>query len=158
MTLEAKIRTLAQLDPTLVSIFGSGPFRWMDRRLQPGYVSKGTCVRLRRISTVFGYTNAPAGLMNLNQPRVQIDVLDLDATTCRSAAQAVINWLGTVSFAETNDFDSPATTPPHSPNFLLNHRAGMEAQPEGGTPTPSTSNTGPVYVETLDYRIYNLEN
>lgn len=147
MKLEEKIRTLASADATLQSHFGTGPFRWLDRRLLPGYIDKGACVRLMRVSSVFTYSQA--GLQNLNQPRVQIDVMSTDPVEARNAAQAIIDWMGTVSFSETNNFNSPATTPPHSPNFVLNHRSGMEPQPDP---------KGPVFVETLDYRIFNLEN
>lgn len=162
MQAEIKMRSLASADATLQSVFGLGPFRWFDRRLQPGYIALGSCVRVQRVSSAFLYTmiptpNAPGGLGNLNMPRFQFDVLDLDATACRNAAQALINWFTSVSFAETNDFDSPATTPPHFPNFLLNHRAGEEPQVEPQTGS-ARKQTGPVWVEILDYRIFNLEN
>lgn len=149
MQAELKIRTLAAADTTLRTYFGTPPavFRWMDRRLLPGYIQRGACVRLLRVSTISDYNQY--GLINLNQPRVQIDVLSQDPSEARNAAQAIITWMDTVSFSETNNFDSPATTPPHSPNFLLNRRSGMEAQPDP---------IGPVFVETLDYRIFNLEN
>lgn len=147
MDIYAKIRTLAQLDPTLSALFFTGVPRWFKQRIQPGYINKGLCVRVSKPTTVFGYTQY--GLMNLNKPLMQFDVMGFDSTAVQAATIAVINWMGTVSFAETNDFDSPATTPPHSPNFLLNRRSGMEAQEDP---------PGPVYIETLDFRIYNLEN
>ena len=150
MQLEDKIRTLAATDATLMSFFGTGPFRWFGPRIPPGYLKIGnTCLRMKRISSVYGYTNSPPGLMNLNQPRFQFDILDFDASTTRAAAEAVINWFDTVSFAETNDFDSPPSSPPHSPNFLLNRRASEEPQIEP---------PGPAWVVILDYRIFNLEN
>ena len=159
MEAEIKIRTLASADPTLQGIFGTGPFRFFDRRLQPGYLKQGPCIRMTRISTVYGYTNSPPGLMALDQPRFQFDIMSLvDDITSWAAAQAFIAWMSTVSFAENSDFASPPVNPPHSPNFLLNRRAGMEAQVEGGNVSPSSVATGPVWVETLDYRIYNLEN
>ncbi len=147
MDIYAKIRVLAQLDSTLVGLFGTGPFRWFKQRLPPGYIDQGLCVRVSKPTTVFGYTQY--GLMNLNKPLMQIEVLGGDSNAVQAATIAVINWMGTVSFAETNDFDSPVSTPPHSPNFLLNRRSGMEAQVDP---------PGPVYVEILDFRIYNLEN
>lgn len=147
MDIYAKIRTLAQLDPTLSALFFTGVPRWFKQRIQPGYINKGLCVRVSKPTTVFGYTQY--GLMNLNKPLMQFDVMGFDSTAVQAATIAVINWMGTVSFAETNDFDSPATTTPHSPNFLLNRRSGMEAQEDP---------PGPVFIETLDFRIYNLEN
>jgi len=147
MDIYAKIRTLAQLDATLSALFFTGTQRWFKQQIQPGYISKGLCVRVSKPTTVFSYTQY--GLMNLNKPLMQFDILGFDSTAVQAATIAVINWMGTVSFAETNDFDSPATTPPHSPNFLLNRRSGMEAQVDP---------PGPVYIETLDFRIYNLEN
>lgn len=147
MDIYAKIRTLAQLDPTLSALFFTGVPRWFKQRIQPGYINKGLCVRVSKPTTVFGYTQY--GLMNLNKPLMQFDVMGFDSTAVQAATIAVINWMGTVSFAETNDFDSPSSTPPHSPNFLLNRRSGMEAQEDP---------PGPVFIETLDFRIYNLEN
>lgn len=149
MDIYAKIRTLAQLDPTLSALFFTPVPRWFKQRLQPGYITRGLCVRVKRVSTVYGYTNAPAGLMNLNKPLIQIDVMGLDSTAVQAAAIAVINWMGTVSFASTNDFDSPATTPPNSPNFLVNRQSAEEAQVDP---------PGPAWVEILDFRVYNLEN
>jgi len=149
MDIYTKIRTLALLDTTMRSYFGTGPFRWVRQRLEPGYIKSGTCLRMKVVSSIFGYTNAPAGLMALNQPYMQFDILDMDSTRLVAAKDAVIAWMGTVSFAASNDFDSPASTPPNSPNFLLNRRSGMEAQPEP---------PGPAYVETLDFRIYNMES
>lgn len=147
MDIYAKIRTLAQLDPTLVGIFGAGPFRWFKQRLEPGYIGRGLCVRVSKPTTAYGYTQY--GLMNLNRPLMQIEVMGFDSTAVQAAAIAVINWMGTVSFAETNDFDSPATTPPHAPNFLLTRGSGEEAQVDP---------PGPAWVEILGFRIFNLEN
>ncbi len=152
MTLEAKITALAQSDPTLQGIFGTAPFRLYDRQLAQNIpITEGVCARFRRVSSVRTYTQY--GLMNLSQPRVQFDVLASSRyvsgapEAARNAMTALITWLGTVSFAENNAFNSPATAPPHSPNFILNQRAGMDFQLEK-----------PVYVESFDVRIYNLEN
>jgi len=154
MQLETKVRLLAASDATLQSHFGTSPFRWFDRRLLPGYIQAGTCARVLRVSTVSDYSQF--GLMNLNQPRLQIDVLSFDSDEARSAVSAVMAWMDSVSFAESGSFGSPPTNPLNSPNFLLNRRSSMEAQVE--QPSASTSaSPGPVYVETLDYRLFNLE-
>ena len=151
MTLEAKIVMLAQSDPTLQSLFGTSPMRLFDRQLPQTYYALGLCCSFRRISEVRTYTQF--GLMNLSQPRIQFDVwasphyVNGAAEAARNAMNALVTWLGTVSFAENNDFDSPPTVPPHSPNYILNQRAAMDFQLEP-----------PVYVETLDARIFNLEN
>jgi len=151
MTLIEKLTTLAPQSTTLQSYFGTSPFRMFDRQLAQKYIERGPCLTFREVSSVPMYTQY--GRINMNQPRVQFDVYvsprytNQASTTARAARDAVISWLGTVSFAETNDFDSPVTTPPHFPNFVLNTRAGMEAQSDP-----------PVYVETVDVRIFNLES
>lgn len=149
MDIYAKIRTLAQADPTLAALFFNSVPRWFKQQLQPGYIARGLCMRVNRVSTVYGYTNAPAGLMNLNQPRMQFDVMGLDSSAVQTATIAVIDWMGTTNFATNDQFGSPTVTPPNSPNFLLNRRSSMEAQVEP---------PGPAWIETLDFRIYNLEN
>ena len=152
MDVYAKIRTLAMADATLQSYFGNpanSTFRWFKIRLQPGYITQGPCVRVQRISTRYGYTHAPTGLMQLNEPRMDICVMDFDSVRVGNAANAVIAWMGTVNFAVTNQFDSPVTTPPNYPNFLLDRRSLEEPQVEP---------PGPPYVELLSFRIFNLEN
>jgi hypothetical protein len=152
MTAEAKIRTLAQQDATLQSFFGgsNGTFRMFDRQLQPNYLKPGaTCCRVRRISTVQIRSHETATQRSDNsqvQPRFQIDVLDFSAETARAAAAAICDWLARVDFSTNDQFDSPVTTPKRHPNFVLNQRADMEF-----TTQP------PAYVETLDVRIFNLE-
>lgn len=144
VTAEAKLRTLAAANATMQSIFGTSPFRWFDTQQVPGYISAGTCVRVLRVSTARSYSME--GIQNLSQPRFQFDVLDYYAETTRQATAALIDWLGTISLAENNQFGSPPTTPPQFPCFVLNQRGGME---------PGT--TTPVFVQSLDVRIYNLE-
>lgn len=145
MTAEAKLRALASASAALQAYFGTALFRWFDRQLPQGYIKSGPCVRLMRVSTVRTY--AQTGLQNLSQPRVQIDVMDYDPENCRAAAKAVIDWLGTVDFSTDAEFSSPPTTPGNHPNFILNQRAGMDFQLQP-----------PVYVESIDVRLYNLEN
>lgn len=153
VTLESKLVALASADATLQSLFGAPPnvFRFFDRQLAQTYYAEGLCCSFRRVSEVRTYTQY--GLMNLSQPRIQFDVraspryVNGAPEAARNAMNALITWLGTVSFAENNDFDSPPTAPPHSPIFILNQRAGMDYQLNP-----------PVYVESFDVRIFNLEN
>lgn len=146
-TAEAKLRILAKADASLQAVFGAPPnaFRWFDTQEVPNYITQGPCVRVLRVSTVRPYSMA--GIQNLSQPRFQFDVLARDAETSRQAAASLIDWLGTISLAENNQFASPPTTPPQFPCFVLNQRGGME---------PGT--TTPVWCQSLDVRIYNLEN
>lgn len=151
MTAEVKMRTLAQQDTALQTYFGdSGIFRWFDRQLTPGYLKIGkTCARVRRIATVRQYAHGTATrqpLSRLEQPRFQIDVLDFDSERARSAAAAIIDWLGTADFSSDDQFASPPTSPTRHPNVVLNQRADMDF-----TLQPAA------YVETLDIRIFCLE-
>lgn len=151
MTFENKLVTLASADPTLQSYFGTPPsvFRFFDRQLAQTYWAQGLCCSFRVVSTVRDYYMA--GLSTLSAPRVQFDIrasprYGFTPEQARAARNALITWLGTVSFSESNDFNSPPTSPPHSPNFILNERAGMDVQTDP-----------PVYVESIDVRIYNQE-
>ena len=151
MTCEMKLRTLAQQDPILAGyFFTGGQVRWFDRQLQPNYLKVGaSCVRVRRISTVKLHSHETTYQRSANsqvQPRFQIDVLDFSAETARAAAAAICDWLARVDFSTDDQFDSPVTTPKRHPNFVLNQRADMEF-----TTQP------PAYVETLDVRIFDLE-
>lgn len=146
MTAEVKIRTLASADATLQSHFGAGPFRWFTNGdLPQGYYAQGTCLRMRRISSV-GLMEM-RGLNPLRGIRFQLDVIDVDAETARAAAAAVVAWFQTISCAQQNQFGSPVTTPPQFPNIFLNQRHDQEfqLQPRG-------------QVEILDYRVWNSEN
>lgn len=150
MTAEAKMRTLAAADATLQGFLGSGPFRWFDKQLQPKYIDAGTCVRVRRVSTLIEHakeTRTARSISRLERPLFQIDVLDIDSERARSAAKAIKDWFSTVDFSSDSQFASPPTTPTRHPNFVLNQRAGMEY---AVSPTP-------VHVETLDVRIFNDE-
>ncbi len=149
MTAEVKMRTLAAADTELQAFLGS-PFRWFDRQLEPKYIDRGTCVRVRRVSTLIEHakeTRTRRSISSQTRPLFQIDVLDTDPERGRSAAAALTDWFGRVDFSSDSQFASPPTTPTRHPNYVLNQRAGMEPQ------------TSPirVYVETLDVRIFNLE-
>jgi hypothetical protein len=151
MTAEVAMRTLAQQSTPLQTYFGevSGVFRWFDRQLPPGYIDRGACVRVLRVSTLRLYAHGSTtrrSVVDQAQPRFQIDVLDYDPERARSAAAAVLDWLGEVDFSTTSQFASPPTSPKRHPNFVLNQRAGMEPKPDP-----------PVYVEMLDVRIFHLE-
>ena len=149
MVAEQKLRTLASQDATLQGIFGTAPFRWQDTQLQPGYIQRGTCARVLRVSTV--YMHCMAGMMNVEQVRFQIDVLDLDSEKARAAATALDAWFETVSFMSDAQFGSPpvAPSPPSYANFKLNQRHSIDyalappLQP---------------YCEMLEYRIFSNLN
>lgn len=146
MTAEVKLRTLASADPTLSGLLASaGLFRWFDRQLPQGYIQRGACVRLLRVSTLPMY--AASGRLAAEQIRVQLDVLDFDAETARGVAAAIDTWFGTVDLMSAQQFASPPTTPPQFPSFKLNQRAGMDYQLQP-----------PAYVETLEYRVFNNLN
>lgn len=143
MTAEVKIRSLASADATLQGYLGTDPFRWFDRQLVPTYLQSGSpCVRMLRVSTESDYNQG--GLMNLDCPHFQIDVLDYDAEHCREVAAAIVTFMGTIDLTSSGQFASPYSSPNHAPCFLVNQRAGMafDLQP-------------PAYVETLEYRVYN---
>ena len=155
MTIEEKLTLLAPHEATLQTYFGAPPatFRCFERQLPQKVIQQGPCLTFRRVSSVHMYSQT-VGLIPMTQPRMQFDVwvspryTNQSTVVARAARDAVINWLNTqVSFADPNNFASPATTPPHFPNFLLNTRAGMEVESDP-----------PAYVETFDVRIYNLEN
>lgn len=150
MTAEAKIRMLARQDATLQGyFFTGGQVRWFDIQEKPGYIKTGTCARVRRISTLRMQahgTRAAVSVSEIEQIRFQIDVLDTDPERARSAAAAIRDWLATVDFSSTDQFVSPPSSPKKHPNFVLNEFAGIIPQTQP-----------PVYTETLDVRISNLE-
>lgn len=152
MTPEAKLRTLAAASSALQAYFGTTPFRWFDTQLPQGQISSGACVVVKRVSTVRTYQQT--GLQDLSQPRFQIDVLapntvnaEADPESGRAAAAAVITFLGTINLASTDQFGSPTITPPNFPNFVLNQRDGMYFQLQP-----------PCFVQSIDIRVFNLEN
>ena len=149
ISVETKLRTLAAANATLQTDLGTSPFRWFDRRLVQGAltppnpitgpVPNTTCVRVLRVSTgQDGFYNQ-GGQGNIEQPRIQIDVLDYDPEVARQVAADIIAFLSSVSLMSTTP-----TNPAQCTNFRLNQRAGMEFQLDP-----------PAYVETLDYRIWN---
>lgn len=151
MTGVVKMRTLAQASTALQEFFGeeSGIFRWFDKQLPQGYINRGTCARVRTVSTVRQYakgTTTARSVSRLAQPLYQIDVLDYDPERARSAVAALRDWLGEVDFSTDAQFASPPTTPARHPNFVLNEREGMEAQLQP-----------PPHVVSIDVRIFNLE-
>jgi hypothetical protein len=159
VTAETKLRTLAMADGTLQADLGAppAPFRWYDTTIPQGAIQQGTCVRVLRVSTLWLYAHSlppggspvvtpPGGLLNLSQPRFQIDVMDLNPETARAVAADIIAFMSTADLASLDQFGSPATEPPQFPNFLLNQRHGADYQEQP-----------PISIEILDYRMFNLE-
>jgi len=139
---EAKIRTLAQADSTMQSFFGVAPFRWFQVREPQGYISQGTCIRVRRVSAVYDYVQN--GILQIEQVRLQFDVLDLSQETARNALTAVERFLRSVDLMNSNQFNSPPTAGACFANYLLSERAGVEPQIKQQ-----------VYIWSADYRIFN---
>ena len=154
MSPELKIRTLALADDTMLSDFGEDPttFRWYDRQLVQNEIGKllkaGACARVRRISTI-RETNQ-SGIMNISRPRIQIDVLDREAETARVIANDVILFMMKIDLCSLGQFQSPYVGPRQNPVILLNQLARMITGPQ--------SPGGPVYIETLDFRVANRED
>lgn len=148
-SLETKLRTLAATDATLQADLGTTPFRWFDRRLVQGALAPpdpllgpqpgATCVRVKRISTGQTAFYNQGGVGNIEQPRMQIDVLDYNPEVARQVAADIIAWLSSVSFMSATPANPKQTT-----NFRVNQRAGMEFELDP-----------PAYVETLDYIMWN---
>ena len=145
ITLEEKMRTLAAADAGLQAIFGTGPFRWFFDTLPQGYVQKGSCVRVRRVSTVSNY--CMSGPLNVEMVRMQMDFLDLSRSDSQAAALAVGAWMTTVDFMSAAQFTSPPSAPRQFANFQINDRSTLEYQLQT-----------PVYVEMVDWRIFNNTN
>lgn len=149
MTPEAKLRLLASTDDTLIAIFGTGPFRWnMDGFMEPGYLSKGTCARIRRVSTASAYAQeAPVALEKI---RFQFDFMDVDPKKPFVAASAVATWFQTsVNLMSNASFTSPpGVLPRQRPNYSLNQRTG---------PLENHSNLR-VFIQTVDWLVFNNPN
>jgi len=139
MNAETKLRTLASADPVMQGRFGTSPFRWFDRGLDPRRIKDGSCVRILRVSTVRMYEQA--GLNPLSMPLFQFDVLDENPETARAAALDLVKFLLTVDLSSNAQFGSPVTTPRRFPVFILSQRSGMEPIPDP-----------PVYVHSIDCR------
>ena len=153
---EVKLRTLALQDPTMLADLGPNnpgdEFRWYNRQLLQNkigeMVTPGSLVRVTRISTLPYYNQG--GLMPMNAPRFQLDVLDFDSERCRKVANDLKIFLNGVDLMTNAQFTSPVGPFYQNPCFLLNQRAGMISNP--------ASPRGPVFVESLDYRIYSDES
>jgi hypothetical protein len=157
---DEKLRTLAMQNATLVAALtftlppaAQPQFLWMDRQLAQNAIGKRsderTCVTVRRVSTMdrtrMGNQGAP--VQNIEQPRLEISVIDYDAERARIVASNIITWLQSVSLLDPGAFASPQTGPSQNPNYLLNQRAGMyfDVKP-------------PAYVEMMDWRVWNNVN
>lgn len=146
MTAESKIRTLASQDATLQSFFGTSPFRWNHLQKSPSgaipNVSEASA-DVKQISARYLYAQEAA--VSLIQARFQITVRCRNVTTTDAAALAIIEWLGTVCFANNDQFQSPPVTPRQHPNFVLSTQAGMDPQLKT-----------PIYTQLIDFRVWNL--
>lgn len=143
-----RMRISAFATPALQAFFGTDyqTFRFFDRLLPQGKEKLGACVRVTSISQITDYLHN--GRNGLTQERMQIDVIDADSVRASNAAAAIDTWLDSANFADNREFASPVRTsggPP--PNFKLNQRGGLYPAPELMIP-----------VETLDYRIFNVNN
>ncbi len=150
---QIKLRELAQLDPTMQAIFGGGTapkpaFRWFNRQMVPGVVADavkgGTCVMVMNVGTVRGMNQG--GVMNLEAPRMQFTIADLESEKARIAAEAIITFMGTVNLCVIQ-ISSPVTAISSNPNIFLGQREGMIVNPQ--------SPGGPVYTEIVEFRVYN---
>lgn len=144
MTAEGKLRTLAAANPTLKSLLGTGavgdPFRFYDTQHVQG--SALPAVTFRRVSTVVPYQIV--GRRSITWIRFQIDVRDSDPEHGRTVMSAVIALLDAIDL----NFVGGQTVPPGKAPacFVLNQRDGMDFQLNP-----------PVWVQTLDVRVLNLE-
>jgi hypothetical protein len=141
MTCEAKLRTLAAANAGLQAIFGTAPCRFFDTQLPQAQAYPSAVVW--RVSTAIDY-RMDSGYSKMTQPRLQIDVRHPDPEQARAAASAVIDFLGTVNLAVTGGAVTPAAK--QAPCFVLNQRTAMDFQLQP-----------PVSVQTLDVRVFNLE-
>lgn len=142
---EAKLRTLASADPTMVADFGSGPFRWFQIQLPQGYISKGTCVRVRRVSAIYLY--AQEGITQAEQVRLQFDVLDKSQDRARQVLNDLCSFVAGVDLMSDAQFTSPPSMPTQFANFLLSQRSGIEYQVEVE-----------IFSWSADFRIWNNLN
>ena len=105
---EAKLRTLASVDPTMVADFGSGPFRWFQIQAPQGYIAKGSCVRVRRVSAVYLY--AQEGITQAEQVRLQFDVLDKSQDRARDLLNDLCSFIAGVDLMSGAQFTSQPGT------------------------------------------------
>lgn len=149
MTPEVKLRDLGMASPAVRAILGEppytadNPFRWFDDPIPQKIWGPGkTCLRFFRPSTLFGYNQG--GLMNLEWPRYQFDILAQFKEDARAAADVFTAFMGTVDLCSSDQFGSPVITPDQSPCFLLNRRESTDykLQPYAA-------------VVTMDWRVAN---
>jgi hypothetical protein len=138
---EVKLRTLAAANAGLQAFLGTPPalFRWYDTQHVQG--SALPAVTVRRVSTSIDYRLSPPG-NNINNPRFQIDVRDADPEHGRSVAVAIIAFLNVLNLAVAGGTVSGK----QAPTFLLNIRDGLDF-----------NLTPPVWTQSLDVRLFNLE-
>lgn len=84
------------------------------------------------------------GINKYTQIRLQLDIRHTDPEQARACASAVIDFLNTVNLAVTGGAVTP--TAKQAPVFILNQRTGLDYQLQP-----------PVNVQTLDIRLWNLE-
>lgn len=143
---EVKLRTLATADTTMQAIFGDGvdpdSLRWFDTQLPQD--QEYPSVVVRRVSTVINYTNDGLG-QEISEPRFQFDIRHPQYDAARTFAAAVIDFLNTVDLTiPGGGAVKPAAA--QAPTFVLNQRSGLDYEL-----------TPPVGVQTLDVRLFNLE-
>ena len=162
LSVTEKLRTLAVQDATLQSFFGvdsaTTVMRWFDVQIQPKALQTGLVIQTQQISESprpYSHTSA----LTFTAPLVQFTVRGWPGKVAgvqvvanaphqvRQARAAVIAWLGRVCFSASNQFDSPATTPPNYPNFVLNSRETIDPQLDP-----------PAWTAQFDARIFNLDN
>lgn len=158
LTIEDKIRVLAAQDATLQGYLGTSPFRLFDRQLPPGMINSGVCVTAQRVSTI-PRMYAQTGLLTLEQPCIRFKIhawtgksnariMSNAPATARAVRDALISWLAnTACFSSSAQFDSPSTSPPNHPNFVLNEVGLMDYDLDP-----------PGYMEVIDVRVMNLSN
>ncbi len=141
MSPEVKLRALAIANATLQADLGTNPFRWFNQQLNQntiGNVGNGACVTATRVGSIRNYNMG--GLMPLSQPRLQLDVYDLDSETARSVAADVIAFMETANLSDVYN---------HCVCYLTNQMQRMLPNPQ--------SPAGPIWVQMLEYRIFNDE-
>lgn len=151
MDLFSRMRDLAFQDPALNAIFGPtfdvNKFRWFRIQLFQGQLPKGTCCMVNIVSTIFHNVHGYPMRLRLNEPRVDINVVDPNPNVASDAAEAVKTFLDKANFWMNGAFASPRRNDPPGTNTLLNQR--------GTFWTFQTSR--PIPVELLEYRIMNVD-
>lgn len=151
MDLFVRMRDLAFQDPTLNAIFGptfdANKFRWFRIQQMPGQLPKGTCCTVNVVSTVFHNLHGVPMRNSLNEPRVDINIIDPNPLVASSAAEAVKLFMDFANFWQNGAFASPRRIDPPGTNALLNQR--------GSFLTVQTDR--PIPVELLEYRVKNVD-